>query len=100
MSAARVTGIRDRLQAALQPTSVTVRDDSALHAGHPGARDGAGHFAVEIESAAFAGLNRIRRHQLVYAALADMMPAEIHALSINAKAPGEPWLDGNLYSSE
>jgi len=84
-----MAGIRDRLQAALQPTSLSVRDDSALHVGHPGARDGAGHFAVEIESPLFAGLSRIRRHQLVYAAVEDMIPVEIHALSIKAKAPGE-----------
>jgi len=89
LTAERVAGIRARLQSALDPTSVNVRDDSALHAGHPGARDGAGHFAVEIESPLFVGLNRIRRHQLVYAAVADMIPNEIHALSINAKAPGE-----------
>jgi len=89
LTAARVAGIRTRLQSALGTTSVSVRDDSALHVGHPGAQDGGGHFSVEVESGAFTGLSQIRRHQLVYAAVADMIPAEIHALSIKAKAPGE-----------
>jgi len=86
---ARVEAIRSRLEAALQPAVLDIQDDSALHAGHPGARGGAGHFTVIVESAAFSGLNRIKRHQLVYSAVADMMPTEIHALSIDARAPGE-----------
>lgn len=89
MTAARVATIRARLEAALQPTALVVRDDSARHAGHAGARDGAGHFIVDIESEKFQGLDRLRRHRLVYAALAGMMPADIHALSIDAKTPGE-----------
>lgn len=89
MTAARVTAIRSRLEAALRPTVLEIQDDSALHAGHPGARGGAGHFSVVVESEAFTGLSRIKRHQLVYTAVADMLPSEIHALSIDAKAPGE-----------
>ena len=89
MTAGRVEQIRARLEGALKPTALAVRDDSALHAGHPGAQGGAGHFFVSIESESFRGLGQIKRHRLVYAAVADLMPHEIHALSIEASAPGE-----------
>ena len=92
MSEHRVRKIRERLEAALEPSALFVRDDSASHAGHPGAQGGAGHFFVSIESEAFEGLGRIKRHRLVYAAVADLMPHEIHALSIDATAPGESGL--------
>jgi len=85
----RVTAIRDRLQRAFAPERLDIRDDSALHAGHAGARDGAGHYAVTIRAEAFRGRSRIQSHRLVYEALADMMPREIHALSIDAAAAGE-----------
>jgi len=85
----RVTVIRSRLQQAFEPERLEVRDDSALHAGHAGARDGAGHYAVTIRAAAFRGRNRIQCHRMVYEALADLMPKEIHALSIDAAASGE-----------
>jgi BolA protein len=65
-----------------------VRDDSHLHAGHAGAREGR-HFAVLITSERFAGASRVARHRLVYDALASLMPGGIHALAIDARAPGE-----------
>ncbi|HEB99168.1 MAG TPA: BolA family transcriptional regulator [Thiotrichales bacterium] len=89
MSEERVAAIRERLTAALQPELLEIQDDSAKHAGHAGARGGGGHFIVNITSAAFAGKTLIQRHRLVYDALGDMMQSEIHALSIDAKAPGE-----------
>lgn len=89
MTGARLETIRARLDAAFSPTALTIRDDSARHAGHPGARGGAGHYAIKIEADAFRGLRSIARHRLVYDALADMLPDEIHALSIDATAPGE-----------
>jgi BolA protein len=77
-----------RLQAALAaafaPASVQVRDDSAAHAGHAGARDG-GHFHVTVVSNRFVGLVTRERHRLVYAALAAWMGTGIHALSIEAR---------------
>lgn len=85
----RVAAIRAALEAALSPQSLSVEDDSHRHAGHAGARDGRGHYNVEIVSAAFAGLNPIARHRAVYAALGDMMTTDIHALAIKARAPGE-----------
>jgi len=85
----RVALIEERLRTALAPDSLEISDDSAAHAGHAGARDG-GHFTVHIVSTAFAGKTLIQRHRLVYAAVADLMRGEIHALSIaKARVPGE-----------
>jgi BolA family transcriptional regulator, general stress-responsive regulator len=89
VNAGRVERIRAALDAALAPVSLDVRDDSARHAGHEGARDGRGHFDVDIVSEAFAGLAPLARHRRVYAALGDMMTTDIHALSIRARTPGE-----------
>lgn len=86
----RVAAIRQRLEQALAPTELEVRDESHLHAGHAGARDGRGHFAVRVRAACFAGEPRLARHRRVNAALADLFPTDIHALSIHALAPGEP----------
>jgi BolA protein len=75
--------------AALEPESVAVTDDSANHAGHPGARSGGGHFELTIVSPRFAGKSRIERHRMVYAALAPLMQRDIHALALRTYAPGE-----------
>lgn len=64
-------------------------DESDLHAGHPGARSGKGHFRVRIVALAFAGLPALRRHRLVYESLDELMTQDIHALSIEALAPTE-----------
>jgi len=77
------------LREALQPALLEVQDDSHLHAGHAGAREGK-HFSVRITSARFAGCSRVARHRLVYDSLRLLMPAGIHALAIEARAPGEP----------
>jgi BolA protein len=80
----------DQLEVALReafaPTEIAVRDDSHLHAGHAGAREG-GHFAVRLRSVRFTGLSRVQRHRLVYDALANWMPNGIHALAVDADAP-------------
>jgi BolA family transcriptional regulator, general stress-responsive regulator len=76
------------LRAALAPQTLEVRDDSHLHAGHAGAREG-GHFAVHIRSARFAGLSTLARHRLVYDALGPLGPRGIHALAIDAKPAGD-----------
>jgi BolA protein len=85
----RPEAIRAALQAALAPLSLEVVDESHKHAGHAGARDGRGHFAVSITSEAFAGLAPLARHRKVYAALGDLMTTDIHALSIHARTPAE-----------
>lgn len=81
----------DRLRqclAQLDPVALEIRDDSAKHAGHAGAKEG-GHFAVNIVSPRFAGLSTMQRHRLVYQAVGNLKEQGIHALSIVAKAPGE-----------
>lgn len=87
--AQREEAIRIALQAAFAPTSLQVRDDSARHAGHASARDGRGHFHVDIVSTAFAGMAPLARHRAVYAALGIMMTNDIHAVSIQANTPDE-----------
>jgi BolA protein len=80
--------IRNRL-ASLAPSVLELEDDSALHAGHAGARSGGGHYRLTIVAAAFAGKNTMARHRMIYAALGDMMRKEIHALAIQARSPEE-----------
>jgi BolA protein len=88
MTAERVEMIRQRLTDALAPESLDIEDDSASHAGHASA-GGGGHFNVIIVSDKFDGLNLIKRHRLVYDAVADIMNTEIHALSMKTYSPDE-----------
>jgi BolA protein len=83
-----VRAIRGRL-AALDPELVDLTDDSALHAGHEGAKSGGGHYRLTIVSPRFRGATTVARHRLVYDALAPMMKREIHALAIRAFTPEE-----------
>jgi len=84
------TEIKQRLMARLAPTSLELEDQSDHHIGHAGHDNrGESHFALAIESAAFAGLTRVQRQRAVYAALGDLMQERVHALTIKALAPGE-----------
>ncbi|MEM9384614.1 MAG: BolA family protein [Pseudomonadota bacterium] len=74
---------------ALAPVALDVIDDSHRHRNHPGAADGRGHFRVRIVSEQFEGLNRIKRHQLVFSLVDELMKTDIHALQIDAKTPSE-----------
>lgn len=85
----RLQLIENRLRERLAAESLEVIDDSAQHAGHPGARGGGGHYTVTVVSARFRGLGPLERHRLVYEALGDLMHQEIHALSVRALAPEE-----------
>lgn len=81
--------IRRRL-ARLQPIRVELIDESARHAGHAGARpQGESHFRLLIVADAFSGRSRIERQRMVYGALGDLMQTDVHALAIEARAPGE-----------
>ena len=80
--------IEARLRDTLAPEALEVVDDSHLHVGHAGAREGR-HFTVRISSARFEGLTRVARHRLVYDALQGLMPLGIHALAIDARAPSQ-----------
>lgn len=75
--------------ATLSPQIIEVRDDSALHAGHAGARSGGGHFQLTIVSDVFKGQPTLARHRMVYEALGDMMKNRIHALAIQALTADE-----------
>jgi BolA protein len=83
-----VDRIRDRL-VPLEPLLIELRDDSASHAGHPGAASGGGHYELRLVSAQFTGQSKIARHRLVYHLLGDLMQREIHALAMNLLAPDE-----------
>lgn len=76
------------LREALAPSLLAVQDDSHLHAGHAGAREGR-HFSVRVTSERFNGLSRVARHRLVYDALDRLIPRGIHAIAIDARAPGD-----------
>ena len=84
-SAADVQAVLER---AFAPQALAVQDDSHLHAGHAGAREGR-HFSVRLVSARFDGLSRPARHRLVYDALAAWMPRGIHALALSTLTPAE-----------
>ena len=74
--------------ASLQPISLDIKDDSALHAGHAG-NAGGGHFTLKIVSSQFSQKSQIIRHRLIYQALTDLIPQQIHALSILAISPDD-----------
>jgi len=88
MTTERVSRIREALQHELSPVEIDIKDDSAKHAGHAGAREG-GHFRVRLVAEAFRGKSRIERHRLVFAAVAPLMGRDIHALNIDARTPEE-----------
>ena len=81
-----------KLREALSPTHLEVIDESHLHAGHAGARDGGQHFRAVIVSEKFEGLNRVRAQQLVYQTVENWMGKEIHALSMKTFTP-EAWAE-------
>jgi len=89
VTADRVATIERMLRAALSPSEILVKDQSHLHVGHEGAKEGKGHFEVTVVSEEFNGLNRIARHRLIYDALGAFMESDIHALRINALSPSE-----------
>lgn len=90
MTTTRVDRMREKLERAFAPEHLDIRDESQRHAGHEGARDGRGHFACTIVSAAFENHSPLERHRMVYDALGDMMLTDIHALTIRAYTPGQP----------
>jgi BolA protein len=86
-AAGREQRLRERLEARFNPAELAVDDESHLHHGHAGAALGLSHFRVRIVSEAFRGLPSVARHQLVYAAVADLLKTDIHALAIEARPP-------------
>jgi BolA protein len=88
-SSNREARLRERLESRFAPTFLHILDESHLHAGHTGAADGRGHYRVKILAPAFRGLPTLARHRLVYAAVADLLETDIHALAIEALPPLE-----------
>lgn len=82
-----VEEITSRLQS-LDPSTLQIEDESAMHAGHAG-NTGGGHFKLKITSSHFSEKSQIMRHRIIYQALAELIPSKIHALSIHALAPDE-----------
>jgi BolA protein len=82
--------IRARL-AGLEPALLELVDESEKHRGHAGWRPGGGtHWRLRIVSGRFAGKSTVARHRMVYESLGDLMQHPIHALTIEARLPGEP----------
>jgi len=86
MNAERSSKIEAVLTDAFSPDELLVKDQSHLHAGHAGAKDGLGHFEVIIVADAFRDCSRIDCHRMIYSALGQLMTTDIHALSIRASA--------------
>lgn len=81
--------IEQALREGLGAVHVEVLDESQLHVGHAGAASGAGHFRATVVSARFEGLSRVAAQRLVYAAVAELMGPEIHALAMTTFTPAE-----------
>lgn len=87
--------IRDKLLKAFAPSSLSVENESAKHAGHAGTRDHLGrvtgetHFRVVMVSEIFEGRSLVERHRLVNATLKDELSGPVHALAIKALTPAE-----------
>jgi BolA family transcriptional regulator, general stress-responsive regulator len=82
--------ITEKLTSAFSPQSLEVVDESHLHAGHAGSREGGQtHYRVYIVSNAFEGKSRLDRHRMVNTALAAELAGGVHALAIHAAAPGD-----------
>ena len=80
----RIQLITERLNA-LDPMHLEIIDESHMHIGHEGAKDGAGHFRVIIASEQFKGISPLARHRLVYNLVDDLIPYPVHALAIQAR---------------
>ncbi|HEY4265962.1 MAG TPA: BolA family protein [Micropepsaceae bacterium] len=82
--------LRDKFQAAFAPVELVIEDESSLHAGHSGTREGGeSHFRVRIVSIAFAGLSRVERQRKVYTVAVAEIEAGLHALSLTTLTPDE-----------
>lgn len=81
--------IRAALLPRFEPSALIIKDQSHLHVGHAGARDGKGHYDLLIVSERFAGANRVQRHRMVYDALARLLQSDIHAIRIKALTAAE-----------
>ncbi|WP_313196290.1 BolA family protein [Shinella zoogloeoides] len=81
-----------KLEAAFSPERLEVVNESHLHAGHQPGFDGEGetHMRIRIVSSAFAGMSRVARHRAINEVVKAELDAGLHALAVEAAAPGEP----------
>lgn len=77
-----ILDVRNRLEKAFDPAKLEIEDESAMHAGHAGARGGMKHLALTISSPALQDLSKVAAHQAIYKTLGDLMKTDIHALRI------------------
>ncbi len=84
--------ITRKLSAAFAPAHLEVINESHMHAGHQEKFNGSGetHFRIRIVTDAFTGKSRIDRHRAITNVLAEELAGELHAIAIEASAPGEP----------
>lgn len=85
----RIAIIEKKLRDEFHPEQLIVKDESHRHKGHPGAKDGRGHFSIEITTNAFENKSSVQRHRLIYEALGELMQTDIHALRIKATTPNK-----------
>lgn len=78
----RIEKMKQLIETELSPTFLNITDNSQAHAGHAGTSTGLGHYTLEIGSEKFKGKSKVQCHQMIYAALGDMMQTDIHALRI------------------
>jgi len=75
--------ILSKLQAAFDPVTLDVVDDSEAHRGHGGYREGGNtHFNVLIKAGAFNGLSRVTQQRLINKELAQEFEDGLHALAL------------------
>ncbi|MBT6193856.1 MAG: BolA family transcriptional regulator [Gammaproteobacteria bacterium] len=82
----RVMSIRQAIEQRLQPRHIEIVDESHLHAGHAGARDGKGHFKIIISADKLDAKKPIEQHKIIYTVLKELMLTDIHALSIEVRS--------------
>ncbi|MGF1607085.1 MAG: BolA family protein [Rhodothalassiaceae bacterium] len=80
--------MRQKLQAAFQPTKLLIQDDSSKHAGHGGYKgdDAETHFSITIAAPGFADMSRVDRQRAVYRVLAEELAGPVHALALTVEA--------------
>ncbi len=84
--------MENKLRNAFSPDRLNVIDESHMHAGHQPDMTGTGetHMRIQIVSEQFSGKSRVDRHRAINGLLKPELDAGLHALAIEAAAPGEP----------
>jgi BolA protein len=85
----RISRIEARIREGLAVAHLEIEDESHLHAGHAGAKGGAGHYRALVVSERFEGLSRVARQRLIFEAVGEMMGPDIHALAMRTLTPSE-----------